>query len=175
MITNKTYPSKIIEELAGLAHLFEPVPQTEPVSFEMESLQRLLSATTLYHRDLSTLIYEIADLGKLSEEWKAVFELAYEKIPLNKRIYARDAMMYLYRAFGDREMARKFLPLKPYTPWEIRVAKWVKKRKARPVRAPHTPPRDPAAQVSALLASLEKEQHIRFKSEGPSEQPRPGQ
>jgi tetratricopeptide (TPR) repeat protein len=114
--------AEVGERVEGLAHLFEPVLETEPVSFEMESLQRLLSAETLYHGDLSGLIFEIAELNKLSEEWKTVFELAYEKIPLNKRIYARDAMVYLYCAFDDYETAAKFLPPKPYTTHEITTA-----------------------------------------------------
>jgi len=117
-----TNPSRIAESFSGLDHLFEVVPRTEPVSFEMESLQRLLAVETLYHGDLSALIYEIGGLGKMSEEWKTVFEQAYEKIPLNKRIHARDSMMYLYLAFDDYETAAKFLPLKPYTTHEITVA-----------------------------------------------------
>ena len=149
------------ESFSGLDHLFEVVPKTEPVSFELESLQRLLAAETLYHGDLSNLIYEIANLEKLSKEWRTVFELAYEKIPLNKRIYARDAMMYLYCAFEDYKAAAKFLPLKPYTPWEITVARWVTERKSWPAHG-SSPPPDPAAHVANLLASLEEEQRKRF-------------
>jgi hypothetical protein len=71
---------------------------------------------------LSNLIYEIDCLGKMTDEWRAVFEQAYEKIPLNKRIYARDAMVYLHCALDDYETAAKFLPTKPHTIHEITVA-----------------------------------------------------
>ena len=114
--------SALTESFSGLDHLFEVVPKTDPVSFETESRQRLTSAEVVYHGDLTSIIAEIDVLDKMSEEWKTVFEQAYEKIPLHKRIYARDAMVYLYCAFDDYETAAKFLPPKPYTLHEIRTA-----------------------------------------------------
>jgi hypothetical protein len=99
-------------------HLSESVPATEAIPFEADYRQRL-SAETVDHCDLTNIIQEIIELRLLSDEWKRVFEQAYERIPANKRIIDGDVMVFLYCELEDFEMDAKFLLPKPYPLYEI--------------------------------------------------------